>query len=186
MDEKVRNISTARRQDRSRSEAWIGKTLESAPFGVLATADETQPYIHPTTFVYDESARALYFHTYREGRTRTNVERNRLVSFGTAEMGRLLPADTAKGMSVEYASVIVFGSCRIVTDENEALCALQMLVDKYFPHLRAGEDYRPTTAAELALVTVFRLDISEWSGKEKRVGPDSPGAFHYGHQPGKV
>ena len=40
--------------------------------------------------------------------------------FSAAEMGRLLPADTALEFSVEYASVIAFGKARLVTGEEEA------------------------------------------------------------------
>jgi len=59
--------------------------------------------------------------------------------------------------------------------EEEA--ALQKLLDKYAPHLRPGEHYRPITAAELKRTAVYRVDVEAWSGKEKFEAPDFEGAF---------
>jgi nitroimidazol reductase NimA-like FMN-containing flavoprotein (pyridoxamine 5'-phosphate oxidase superfamily) len=101
------------------------------------------------------------------------------VSFGVGEMGRLLPAATAMEMSVEYASVIVFGRAHIVTDQAEARRGLQLLLDKYFAHLRPGSHYRPMTDEEIARTTVYRIDIDAWSAKRKQVAEDFPGAFTY-------
>lgn len=46
-------------------------------------------------------------------------------------------------------------------------------------HLKPGEDCRPITGDELALTTVYRIDIESWSGKRRQVEPDFPGAFFY-------
>src|SRR6185295_17978405 len=92
-------------------------------------------------------------------------------------------AATAKEFSVEYAGVVVFGRGEVVTDEAEARHGLQLLLDKYAPHLRPGRDYRPTTAEELAITTVYRIRIDRWSGKQKVAPADFPGAFRYGEPP---
>ena len=52
-----------------------------------------------------------------------------------------------------------------------------MLLDKYAPHLRPGRDYRATTDEELTRTAVYRVDVETWSGKQKEVEPDFPGAF---------
>ena len=94
-------------------------------------------------------------------------------------MGRLLPADEALEFSVEYGGVVVFGTASIVSDPGEAEHGLQLLLDKYAPHLRPGRDYRPITAGELKRTSVFRLDIESWSGKRKVEAADFPGAYRY-------
>ena len=71
----------------------------------------------------------------------------------------------------------------VLTDEAEQTYALQMLLDKYFPHLRPGEDYRAITPEELRQTAAYRLDIEQWSGKQKQVEADFPGAFYYGEPP---
>lgn len=87
-------------------------------------------------------------------------------------MGRLLPAPEALEFSVEYAGVVTFGTGRVVEEQDEARTALQMLLDKYAPHLRPGVDYRATTDDELKRTAVYRIDIEAWSGKQKGVPED--------------
>lgn len=169
-----------RRSDRAvEDEAWIRTLLHRAPIGTLATVHEGQPFINANLFVYDEVTHVIYMHTARVGRTRANLEGEEKVCFSVSEMGRLLPADTALEFSVEYAGVVVFGHAAIVDDEQEAAHGLQLLLDKYFTHLKPDVDYRPTTPEELARTSVYRIQIDSWSGKKKEVEPDFPGAFLY-------
>jgi nitroimidazol reductase NimA-like FMN-containing flavoprotein (pyridoxamine 5'-phosphate oxidase superfamily) len=177
----VSPLAEVRRRDRAvANEEWIRNVLQRAPMGTLATVRDGQPFVNMNIFVYDESANVLYLHTARAGRTLTNVEADERVCFGVAEMGRLLPAPTALHFSVEYAGVVVFGRARVVPDDAEAERALQMLLDKYAPHLWPGRDYRPIQPEELAVTAVYRIEIEEWSGKQKVAPPDHPGAFWYG------
>jgi len=170
-----------RRKDRAvEDEAWIRAMLHRVPFGTLATVNDGQPYINTNLFAFDEAARVIYMHTANMGRTRANVEAEERVCFSVSEMGRLLPADAALEFSVEYAGVVVFGRAAIVDDQQEATRALQLLLDRYFAHLRPGRDYRPITPEELARTAVYRISIEHWSGKKKEVSADFPGAFLYG------
>jgi nitroimidazol reductase NimA-like FMN-containing flavoprotein (pyridoxamine 5'-phosphate oxidase superfamily) len=174
-------LNQVRRQDRAiTDEAWMRALLHRAPFGVLATADNGQPFINSNLFVYDEANQVIYMHTARVGRTQANVESGQRVCFNISEMGRLLPAEVALEFSVEYKGVTVFGVASLISDETGQRQALQMLLDKYFPHLRPGRDYRPITAEELRRTTVYRIAIEQWSGKQKKVAGDFPGAFLYG------
>lgn len=169
-----------RRKDRAiTDDAWIGDFLKRAPFGTLATVEGGQPFANMNIFAYDENEHVIYFHTARAGRTRANIETAPQVCFSVGEMGRLLPAPTALNFSVEYAGVVVFGHAEIVHDDAEAEQGLQQLLDKYAPHLRPGRDYRPIQPEELAATTVYRIQIEEWSGKQKVAPADHPGAFAY-------
>lgn len=173
-----------RRADRAvDDDAWIRAFLEEAPLGFLATSHDGQPFLNSNLFVYDEPRRAIYLHTANVGRTQANIQLNDRVCFSVATMGRLLPAKEALEFSVEYGSVVVFGRAVAVDDPVEAEEGLQLLLDKYAPHLRPGEDYRPITPEELKRTGVLRLDIESWSGKKKQVAADFPGAFDY-PQPG--
>jgi len=173
-------VTTVRRSDRAvEDETWIKRFLETAPVGALATVHDGQPFINTNLFVYEAKSHCIYLHTARVGRTRANVEAQNRVCFSIMEMGRLLPADEALEFSVEYAGVTVFGTVEIVEDDAEAARALQLLLDKYAPHLTAGKDYRPPVEAELRRTAVFRLNIAEWSAKKKEVESDFPGAYWY-------
>jgi nitroimidazol reductase NimA-like FMN-containing flavoprotein (pyridoxamine 5'-phosphate oxidase superfamily) len=170
--------SQVRRRDRGKDEAWVRAFLAAAPYGFFATVDaDGQPYLNSNLFVYDDERRSIYLHTHRTGRTRDNVDAADRVVFSVAAMGRLLPAPEALEFSVEYSGVTAFGTGRVVTDPLEAKGALQALLDKYAPHLAAGRDYRATTDEELARTAVYRIDVETWSGKQKEVAEDFPGAF---------
>ena len=172
--------SAIRRRDRGKDDEWAAAFLKRAPYGFLATVGKGgQPFLNSNLFVFDDSegARRIYLHTHRTGRTRSNIEAAEKVAFSAVVMGRLLPASEALQFSVEYAGVVAFGAGRVVENREEARAALQMILDKYAPHLRPGEHYRPITDDELKRTAVYRIDIETWSGKQKEVEADFPGAF---------
>jgi uncharacterized protein len=176
------SVAFVRRRDRAvEDDAWIRTFLHRAPLGFLATVGTGgQPFLNSNLFVYDEPRNTIFMHTARLSRTRQNIEQRERVCFSATEMGRLLPASTALDFSVEYASVVVFGRGSLVLDEADAIPALQLLLDKYAPHLEAGRDYRPPVSEEVKRTSVYRIEIEEWSAKRKAVADDFPGAFVYG------
>lgn len=180
--------SRVTRQDRAiRDDAWIADFLRQAPVATLATVQGNQPFQSMLLFALDETgaegaapaSHVIYFHTARRGRIWENLQAAPQVCLSAFEMGRLLPADTALNFSVEYHSAVAFGPAYLVTDPGEAERALQLILDKYFPHLHPGPDYRPITDNERDITAVYRLEVEEWSGKRKAVAEDFPGAFTY-------
>ena len=108
-----------RRQDRLVDDSeWIASFLRRVPFGFIATAQDAQPSITPNIFFHDEEAGVIYIHSAAKGRMREAIEGNERVCFCVAEMGRLLPADTAIELSVEYASVVIYGRASVVTETS--------------------------------------------------------------------
>ncbi|MCA9927470.1 MAG: pyridoxamine 5'-phosphate oxidase family protein [Anaerolineales bacterium] len=180
IDYAKRPFSHIRRSDREvTEEQWIRTFLHRAAFGHLATVYEGQPFINSNLFVFDEAKHAIYFHTAHVGRTTANVAEHERVCFSISTMGRLLPADVALEFSVEYSGVVVFGTAVILTDPQEKEHGLQLLLNKYAPHLHPGRNYRPITAEELKRTGVYRINIEQWSGKKKEVDADFPGAYFY-------
>lgn len=182
---KHEQVNYVRRRDRAvEDDAWIVNFLQHAAVGTIATVVGDQPFINMNLFVYDAERDCIYIHTAKAGRTRSNFEQAGPVKvcFSIMEMGRLLPAAEALEFSVEYAGVTVFGTGCVIEDDDEATEALQLLLDKYAPHLIPGEDYRPPVADELRRTTVMRIDIESWSGKKKEVG-EFEGAYWYAAQP---
>jgi nitroimidazol reductase NimA-like FMN-containing flavoprotein (pyridoxamine 5'-phosphate oxidase superfamily) len=171
--------TAVRRSDRAiDDEQWMVEMLARTATGYLATVHDGQPFINSNLFVYDPDTHAIYMHTARVGRTQANVAGDERVCFTVTEMGRLLPAEEALEFSVEYTGVVIFGRASII-DSEEAKHALQLLLDKYAPHLRPGEHYRPTTDEELKRTAVYRISIDSWSGKRKKVEDDFPGAYWF-------
>src|SRR5690349_19937217 len=98
--------------------------LRRAPIGILATVHDGQPFQNSNLFVYDEAVHVIYMHTARLGRTRANTEIEERLCLSVYEMGRLLPAKTALEFSVEYASVVIFGTATRISNEKQATDAL--------------------------------------------------------------
>lgn len=146
----------------------IVKLLHRARIGFVATTLGDQPFLNSNLFWFDQAQNRIYFHTASAGRTRSNIEANPKVCFGIAELGALLPADTALEFSTEYAGVAAFGEARVVDDATEAEHGLYGLLAKYFPELKPGDDYRAITTDELARTSVFAIEIETWSGKQKK------------------
>jgi len=160
-------------------EAWIKALLHRSPFGVVATVNGDQPFTNTNLFVFDEERHCIYMHTAQEGRTRTNVEAQEKVCFTTFEMGRFLPTWEALEFSVEYAGVVCFGRAGLITDNEKARSALQMLLTKYAPHMTPGKDYRPPIDEEIRRTSVYCIEIDVWSGKRETAPDDYPGAYSY-------
>jgi len=181
-DYAVLPANKVRRSDRQiDDQGWMVEFLARSPVASLATVYEGQPFINTNLFAYDADDHVVYLHTARVGRTRANVDADASVCLSVMEMGRLLPADEALEFSVEYAGVTIFGK-GVIVEGAAAEHGLQLLMDKYFPHLRPERDYRPIHLDELVRTSVFRIDIDTWSGKRKSEAADFPGAFLYGQQ----
>jgi nitroimidazol reductase NimA-like FMN-containing flavoprotein (pyridoxamine 5'-phosphate oxidase superfamily) len=177
-------IHKIRRADRAvTDESWIKDFLKQAPYGMTATAIDEQPFLTTNLFAYDEDTNAIYLHSADKGRTASNIKTNERVCFSVSKMGRLLPAEKSCEFSVEYASVVVFGRAQILSDDIERAYGLQRLLDKYFPHLKPGEHYPNLSIKEMRGTAVYRIEIINWSGKQKKAPDDFPGSFSYGAQP---
>ena len=150
----------------ARDEAWIRAFLRAAQIGRVATLWDDQPFVTPTTFWFDEANRRIIFHSNLAGRVRANLERNPKVCLEASEVGRLLPSNVALEFSLQYRSVMVFGTVRILESDEEMRAALTGLLEKYFPEMEAGREYRPITDKELNRTSVYELKIESWSGKE--------------------
>ena len=173
-------MNKVRRKDREvTDEAWIKGFLSRSPYGVLATIDSDQPFLNSKLFVYDEATKAIYLHGASQGRTPSNILANDRVCFSVSEMGRLLPADEACEFGVEYTSVIVFGRAQILSDPDDMIYGLQLLMDKYFPNHHPGVHYPSLDLKQVSGTAVYRITIESWSGKQEQAPPDYPGAIFF-------
>jgi len=155
-----------RRPHLTRDDDWIRLFLKSAKIGHIATSIDGQPFINPTTFWYDEENHQIVFHSNVTGRIRSNIESSPKVSLEASELGRFLPSNVALEFSLQYRSVAVFGTARVVSEPEEARRLLYGLIGKYFPKMTAGKEYREITDKELRATSVYAIQIESWSGKE--------------------
>jgi nitroimidazol reductase NimA-like FMN-containing flavoprotein (pyridoxamine 5'-phosphate oxidase superfamily) len=150
----------------TRDESWIRAFLREAKIGHIASVWDGQPFVTPSNFWFDEANHRIIFHSNVAGRVRANLERNPKVCLEASETGKLLPSNIALEFSLQYRSVMVFGRARFIEEEEDKRAALYGLIQKYFPAMQAGREYRPITDKELKRTTVYAIEIESWSGKE--------------------
>ncbi len=149
-----------------RDDEWIRAFLHEARVAHIASSREGRPFLTPSTFWFDEENHQIIFHSNIAGRIRSNIEHNPKVCLEVSELGRMLPSNVALEFSLQYRSVIVFGTARLVSDPQEARRLLYGLIKKYFPLLTPGQEFRQITDKELRATSVYTVQIEEWSGKE--------------------
>jgi hypothetical protein len=155
-----------RRPENERDAGWIRTFLQRGQIAHIATRWDDQPFITPSTYWYDEAGNQIIFHSNIVGRIRANSERHPDVCVEVSEYGRFLPSNVALEFTVQYASVIIFGNIRLIENPEEKQAALYGLLNKYFPAMTAGQEYRPITDQELNRTSVYAIAIDSWSGKE--------------------
>ncbi len=152
--------------ENTREDDWIRSFLQESKVGHISTSWDDQPFVTPSTFWYDEKNHQIIFHSNIAGRVRSNIEHNPKICLEASEMGKLLPSNVALEFSLQYRSVSVFGTARIVTDPDEARRVLYNLIKKYFPTMTAGKEFREITDKELRSTSIYAIQIEAWSGKE--------------------
>ena len=154
--------SQVRRQDRLLDEERARELLATAEYGVLSMVDrEGKPYGVPVNFVFDIDC--IYIHCATEGRKLDILDINEDVSFCIVGRVNLLPSK----FTTEYESVILTGEATIITNDEERMRALELLLEKYSPNdIKVGMKY---ARASFARTDIIRIDIDTFSGKCKRV-----------------
>ncbi|UBV43707.1 pyridoxamine 5'-phosphate oxidase family protein [Deinococcus taeanensis] len=165
-----RDPSVSRRPQNRRDDAWIEALLRRVPLGRVATVwqgedGQVWPFVTPLAFAYRPEQRDLVYHTNVTGRLRANTAQGHPATFEVTETGLLLPSNSPLELSVQYRSVIVFGTAHVLHGEA-ARGALITLSERVFPGLKVGTHTRPVTEDDLARTSVYALSIERWSGKE--------------------
>lgn len=160
---------------------WIERFLADQPMGVVGLVDDGSPYLVNQLFVYDPGEQAVFFHGAHAGKTRSivEVEDPPDVCLTVSRMGRLLPAEKPVDFDVEYESVVVYGTIDLVETPAAKRKALEQIMEKFAPQLAPGEDYHRIADASIERTSVYRIDVTGWSGKRNEFDPDFPGAYDY-------
>jgi len=175
-----RPATQIRRKDRALADPeWMDRLLAAAAFGHLALTWQDRPILHSNLYWYD--GERIFLHTAGVGRLRAILDLGPAAAcFTVAEYGRLLPADTPFDFSVEYASVILYGTALEVTDRPAKRRALEGLMSKYAPHLQPGVDYTPMPDDDIDQTSVHCIEITERVGKHNVKPADYPGYVYRG------
>jgi uncharacterized protein len=127
---------------------------------------EGQPYVIPTG--YARRGEKLYLHGSAASRMLHTLEQGAPVCVTVTLIDGLVLARSAFHHSMNYRSVMVLGTARLVTDAQEKAEALRAFTN----HMAPGrwEEVRPPTEQELKSTSVLALALDEVSAKV-RTGP---------------
>ena len=152
-----------RRRDRERTDrAKMLEIVAECDCCRLGLVDNGEAYIVPMNFGFEDagSALTLYFHCAAEGRKLDLIGSGADVSFEMDCSHALRAADIACAFSYSYGCVMGRGHAAPVTDRDEKLHALGLIMRHYSG--KADWSFDPRALERL---TIIRLTVNDWSCK---------------------
>ena len=144
----------------------VHRILDSAMLCHVSYVIDGQPYCTPTLF-WREGTR-LYWHGSSASRMLRNLSDGEPACLTVAHLDSLVMARCGFNHSVDYRGVMCFGQARLVTDPEEKVRALTMMVDRFFPNRTAG--LRQSTTQEIKATAVVWMEIERASAKIRAKG----------------
>ena len=141
-------------------EAAAKALLRTERRGVLAMYGmEDYPYAIPINYYYDEEKQRICFHSARAGHKADALAACDKVCFTVYGHEEAREEAWAPYMQ----SVVLFGRCRPITDQEEKLAALRLFGNKYYPDSTLVEE---EISADGRAVQMYEILIEHLSGKE--------------------
>lgn len=127
---------------------------------VLAVnGDNGYPYAVPINFLYCPEEEKIYFHGSRVGHKIDSLKADDRVCLTV--YGNVTPSEDDWAPYVQ--SIVVFGRCRLMTDQTKAIESLRKLAAKYYPDEKTAEE---EVAAAGKAVQMLELTIEHCTGKQ--------------------
>ena len=127
---------------------------------------DDQPYVTPTA--YWREGNRVYWHGSSASKMLRRVRQGVPVCLTVALLDGLVFARSGFHSSINYRSVMAFGTADMVEDEAQKLAALEVFVERLTPGRWA--EMRPVTSQELKATTVLSMNLEEVACKV-RTGP---------------
>lgn len=148
-------------------EATVFAVLDAGFVAHIGYVIDGQPYVTPT--VYWRHDRRLYWHGSSASRMLRNQASGAPVCVTVTHLDGLVMARSAFNHSVNYRSVMAFGTARIVDNPAEKAGELDRFVDRMYPGRR--ETMRPNSPQEMKATTLIAMGIDEAAVKISSGGP---------------
>ena len=137
---------------------------------VALVGPDGDPRVIPT--IHARNGNTLYIHGSQASRTLRAIRAGAKVCIETTILDGLVLARSTFNHSMNYRSVVVFGTPREVTDPDEMELAQRILVEHVVPGRNA--DVRMPTQKELNETAIFAITLDEASAKVRTGGPGDP------------
>ena len=144
----------------------IYKILDAGQICHIGFIHNGRPVVIPT--IYGRSGDKLYIHGATVSRLIVELEKGIDISLSVAHVDGLVLARSAFHHSMNYRSVVLFGTAKLL-DDQEKNGALKAISD----HLITGrwEEVREPNAKESKATKVLEIEIDEASAKIRTGGP---------------
>lgn len=158
-----------RRKDRQETDtSFLHEILNNAVSCSVAIEKEGYPLIHIAFYHFDEANNDIVFHFSKHGHAGGEITDGKKASISIYKYGRLYTAAKAVDFGCEYQSVIIYGTIRIVENEQERMQAMSDFFDRYFAHIPKNS-FEAFTSAQAKPIHVAKVRIEQWFGKEHSV-----------------
>ena len=153
----------------------IGQILDAGFLAHVGFCVEGHPFVIPTLYGRDEDR--LYLHGSSASRMLGELETGIPACVTVTLVDGLVLARSAFHHSMNYRSLVAFGTARKVADREQKIKSLRVISE----HLIAGrwEDVRKPSEKELKATTVLEFSIEEASSKVRN-GPPIDDDSDYG------
>lgn len=155
-----------RRERAAYDEATVYAVLDAGFIAHVGYVIDRQPYVTPTAYWRD--GRRLYWHGSSASRMLRAQSSGLEVCLTVTHIDGLVMARSGFHHSINYRSVMAFGTARVVDDPAERARQLDRFIERLYPGRAAM--MRAATRQELKATTMVSMEIAEASAKS-RSGP---------------
>jgi uncharacterized protein len=145
----------------------IDAILDEALICHVGLVTDEQPFVIPT--IHFRIGDELYIHGSAASRMIEHGQSSAPLCITVTLIDGVVLARSAYHHSLNYRSVVILGQARVVSDREEKLAALTVLVNRFSPG--RSERVRAPNEQELKATTLLALPIAEASAKVRRGGP---------------
>jgi nitroimidazol reductase NimA-like FMN-containing flavoprotein (pyridoxamine 5'-phosphate oxidase superfamily) len=135
--------------------------LDASMICHIAYVIDGQPYCTPTSFWREGDD--LLWHGSSASRMLRNQTQGIPVCVTVTHVDSIVLARCGFNHSVNYRSVMAFGTAHKIEDKDEKLTAMDSFLDRYFPG--RAKLMRPPSAQEIKATTFVKMHMDQASGK---------------------
>ncbi|GAB4359676.1 MAG: pyridoxamine 5'-phosphate oxidase family protein [Kiloniellaceae bacterium] len=163
----TRRSRVKRSHERARYDrATVHAILDAGLLCHVGYVIDGQPYVTPTAYWRRDDR--VYWHGSSASRMLRHLKSRPRVCFTVALMDGLVLARSGFHTSVNYRSVMAFGTAEVIEDADAKLAALENMMERIVPG--RWPDLAPPSAQELKATTVVSLKLEEVAAKVRDGG----------------
>lgn len=147
--------------------AVIYAILDQALICHVGFAIDNQPFVIPT--IHARRDDTLILHGATTSRMLKHIEAGNPICVTTTLLDGLVIARAVFHNSMNYRSVVLFGTGRLLTETAEKYEALRVLTERVYPG--RWDDSRLPNETEMKATSIVALDIASASAKMRAGGP---------------